>query len=49
MFIVEDEAVFVCWMERHRSGEIETVVDLVRWTNLNELKRTQIPRWFTVP
>lgn len=43
-FIVGDEAVFVRLMERHQPQEINRIVDLLAWTNLNEFKRTQIPR-----
>ena len=43
-FIVEDEAVFVRCMARHRPDEIESIVDLIGWTNLNEFKRTRVPR-----
>jgi hypothetical protein len=42
--IVGDEAVFVRSMERHQPDEIERLVDLIGWTNLNEFKRTRIPR-----
>jgi len=43
-FIVGDEAVFVRCMERHRPDEIQRVVDMIAWTELNEFKRTRIPR-----
>lgn len=42
--ITGDEAVFVRSMERHRPDEINRLLDLVSWTNLNEFKRTRIPR-----
>ena len=42
--IVGDEAVFVRSMERHRPDEVDRLLDLVSWTNLNEFKRTRIPR-----
>ena len=42
--IVGDEAVFVRPMERRRPDEVEQLLDLVSWTNLNEFKRTRIPR-----
>ena len=42
--IVGDEAVFVRSMERHRPDEIARLLALVSWTNLNEFKRTRIPR-----
>ncbi|MEA2001773.1 MAG: DsbA family protein [Actinomycetota bacterium] len=43
-FIVGEEAVFVRSMERHRPDDIQRIVDLVSWTNLNEFKRTRVPR-----
>ena len=42
--IIGSEAVFVRSMERHRPEEIGRLLDLVSWTNLNEFKRTRIPR-----
>jgi predicted DsbA family dithiol-disulfide isomerase len=42
--VVGDEAVFVRSMERHRPDEIARLLDLVSWTNLNEFKRTRVPR-----
>lgn len=42
--VVGDEAVFVRAMERHRPDEIDRIFDLIAWTNLNEFKRTRIPR-----
>ncbi|MDX2345000.1 MAG: DsbA family protein [Acidimicrobiia bacterium] len=43
-FVVGDEAVFVRCMERHQPDEIEQIVQLIEWTNLNEFKRTKVPR-----
>jgi hypothetical protein len=43
-FIAGDEAVFVRFMERHRIGDLDRVVDMITWTNVNEFKRTRIPR-----
>lgn len=43
-FVVGDEAVFVRCMERHRPDEIQRIVDMIAWTELNEFKRTRIPR-----
>ncbi len=43
-FIVGDEAVFVRFMERDRVDDLERVLDLLTWTNLNEFKRTRVPR-----
>ncbi len=42
--IVGEEAVFVRSMERHRPDEVSRLLELVTWTNLNEFKRTRIPR-----
>ncbi len=42
-FIVGDEAVFVRLMEPRRVDDLERALDLIPWTRLNELKRTQIP------
>jgi hypothetical protein len=43
-FISGDDAVFVRFMERHRRDDLERVVDMLGWANLNEFKRTRIPR-----
>jgi predicted DsbA family dithiol-disulfide isomerase len=43
-FILGSEAVFVRIMERHQPEEIDRIVAMVSWTNLNEFKRTRIPR-----
>jgi predicted DsbA family dithiol-disulfide isomerase len=43
-YIEGDEAVFVRFMERGRVDDLERVLDLLRWTRLNEFKRTRIPR-----
>ena len=43
-FISGNEAVFVRMMDRHRPDEIGRIVELIGWTNLNEFKRTRIPR-----
>ncbi len=43
-FIIGEEAVFVRSLARHRPDEIQRIVDLVPWTNLNEFKRTRVPR-----
>lgn len=42
-FIAGDEAVFVRLMEQNRA-DVERVVDMLAWSNLNEFKRTTIPR-----
>ena len=43
-FIAGDEAVFVRLMERHRRDDLERVLALVNQPNINEFKRTRIPR-----
>lgn len=43
-FIAGDEAVFVRFMERHQMEDVERVLDMLTWVNLNEFKRTTIPR-----
>jgi predicted DsbA family dithiol-disulfide isomerase len=39
-----DEAVFVRLMERHVVAGVERVLEMLDWTQLNEFKRTRIPR-----
>jgi predicted DsbA family dithiol-disulfide isomerase len=41
-YIEGEEAVFVRTMERRRIDDLERVVDMLGWTNLNEFKRTRI-------
>jgi len=43
-FIAGDEAVFVRMMERHRLDDLERVLALVDQPNINEFKRTRVPR-----
>jgi len=43
-FIQGDEAVFVRFMERHDKRDLEKVLEMLKWTNLNEFKRTRIDR-----
>ncbi len=43
-FIAGDEAVFVRLMERHNTEDLDRVVQMVSWANLNEFKRTRVPR-----
>jgi len=43
-FITGGEAVFVRFMERHRPEDLSRVLDMLAWTNLNEFKRTTVPR-----
>ncbi len=42
--VAGDEAVFVRLMRRHDRSGLERVLDLLGWTDLNEFKRTRIPR-----
>ncbi|MFQ5516997.1 MAG: DsbA family protein [Acidimicrobiia bacterium] len=42
-FIAGDGAVFVRLMKRSRA-DVERVLDMLDWSNLNEFKRTSIPR-----
>ncbi|MCA1834475.1 MAG: DsbA family protein [Actinomycetota bacterium] len=43
-FIEDDEAVFVRFMERGRTDDLDRALDLVQWSRLNEFKRTRVPR-----
>jgi predicted DsbA family dithiol-disulfide isomerase len=43
-FIEGDDAVFVRFMERGRVDDLESMLELLAWTRLNEFKRTKIPR-----
>ncbi|MDA2979147.1 MAG: DsbA family protein [Actinomycetota bacterium] len=43
-FISGGEAVFVRFMERHKHDDLKRVIDMLEWTNVNEFKRTSIPR-----
>ena len=43
-FLAGEEAVFVRLMERHRISDVERVLDMLEWTQLNEFKRTTVPR-----
>lgn len=43
-FCVDDEAVFVRFMERGRIDDLDRALGLLDWTRLNEFKRTRIPR-----
>ncbi len=42
--IADGEAVFVRIMNRHDLVDVERVVEMVSWSNLNEFKRTRIPQ-----
>ena len=39
-----DHAVFVRMMERGRADELDRVLEMLAWTDLNEFKRTVVPR-----
>jgi hypothetical protein len=43
-FIQGEEAVFVRFMERHSTEDLDRVLDMLSWTNLNEFKRTTVHR-----
>lgn len=43
-FIDGEEAVFVRFMERHKLDDLDKVIDMISWTNVNEFKRARIPR-----
>jgi predicted DsbA family dithiol-disulfide isomerase len=42
-FIAGEEAVFVRFMERHNHDDLDRVIDMIAWTNVNEFKRARIP------
>lgn len=41
-FIQDDEAVFVRFMERHKTDDLTKVLNMLAWTNVNEFKRTTV-------
>jgi hypothetical protein len=43
-FIVGDRAVFVRFMDRKNPSDIDRVLDLMEWSDLNEFKGTSVPR-----
>jgi protein-disulfide isomerase-like protein with CxxC motif len=43
-FIAGDQAVFVRLMDRTNPDDIDRVLDLLEWTDLNEFKHTSVPR-----
>ena len=43
-FIAGDDAVFVRFIERGRVDDLERILDMLSWTNLNEFKRPRLPR-----
>ena len=43
-FVVGDRAVFVRLMDRGNPEDVDRVLDLLEWTDLNEFKHTSVPR-----
>ncbi len=43
-FIVDNRAVFVRLMDRDNPEDVDKVLDLLAWTDLNEFKHTSVPR-----
>ncbi|MCP3997804.1 MAG: DsbA family protein [bacterium] len=43
-FLVDDHATFVRFMSRGDVADLQRTLDLLGWTDLNEFKRTTIPR-----
>ena len=43
-FVVGDQAAFVRFMDRANATDVDRVLDLLEWTDLNEFKHTTIPR-----
>jgi DSBA-like thioredoxin domain-containing protein len=43
-FVVGERAVFVRVMDRKNPDDVERVLDLLEWTDLNEFKHTSVPR-----
>ncbi|MGO9874493.1 MAG: DsbA family protein [Acidimicrobiia bacterium] len=43
-FIVGERAAFVRLMDRANAAEVDKVLDLLDWTDLNEFKHTSVPR-----
>jgi DSBA-like thioredoxin domain-containing protein len=43
-FIADDKAVFVRLMDRDNADDVDRVLDLLSWTDLNEFKHTSVPR-----
>ncbi|MCZ7533959.1 MAG: DsbA family protein [Acidimicrobiia bacterium] len=41
-FIADGEAVFVRFMERHQRADLDRVLGMLSWTNVNEFKRTRV-------
>jgi hypothetical protein len=43
-FIIGERAAFVRLMDRGNASEVDKVLDLLEWTDLNEFKHTSVPR-----
>ena len=43
-FIVGERAAFVRVMDRGNADDVDRVLDLLEWTDLNEFKHTSVPR-----
>ena len=43
-FIVDERAAFVRVMDRNNPTDVDRVLDLLEWTDLNEFKHTSVPR-----
>ena len=43
-FIVDDKAAFVRLMDRANADDVDRVLDLLEWSDLNEFKHTSVPR-----
>ena len=43
-FVIGDQAVFVRFMQRKLPTDIDRVLDLLEWPDLNEYKHTSVPR-----
>jgi hypothetical protein len=43
-FVVGDRAVFIRFMDRKNPSDIDRVLELLEWTDLNEFKQTSVPR-----
>ena len=43
-FVVGDQAAFVRFMDRGNPDDVDRVLDLLEWTDLNEFKHTSVPR-----
>ena len=43
-FVMNDQAVFIRFMDRKNPTDIDHALDLLDWTDLNEFKHTSVPR-----